>query len=35
MGQYLLDLEDIVEDDDRLNHWRHDMQYAIMTDGYA
>lgn len=33
MGQYLLDTEDIIEDEDRLNPWAHDTQYAIMTDG--
>lgn len=32
MGQYLLDTEDIIEDEDRLNGWTHDSQYAIMTD---
>jgi acylphosphatase len=32
MGQYLLDMEDIVEDDERLNWMSHDTQYAIMTD---
>jgi hypothetical protein len=35
MGQYLLDTEDIIEDEDRLNSFAHDTQYAIMTDGYA
>lgn len=33
MGQYLIDTEDIIADDDRLNAWSHDMQYAVMTDG--
>jgi hypothetical protein len=35
MGQYLLDVEDIIEDDERLKSHAHDIQYAIMTDGYA
>jgi hypothetical protein len=33
MGQYLLDVEDIIEDTDRLTAWNHDTQYVVMTDG--
>jgi hypothetical protein len=33
MGQYLLDVEDIIEETDRLAAWQHDTQYVVMTDG--
>jgi hypothetical protein len=35
IGDYLLDIEGMIETEDRLNNWRHDTFNAIMTDGVS
>lgn len=35
IGQFLIDTEDLIEDEDRLTAWTHNTQYGVMTDGYA